>query len=126
MKVRDERIKEMGASASGILLIEQSTPRHKDLEAGIWIGAVRRADSPCRSAAISQSKVIHQISTGRRVWVIGEAGNRERVRTPRQPLGWMPNSPLVRLPFRRVAGLGYRSSRRGRRFESGLRNQMPE
>jgi hypothetical protein len=28
--------------------------------------------------------------------------------------------------FRRVAGLGYRSSRRGRRFESGLRNQMPE
>jgi hypothetical protein len=35
----------MGASASGILLREQSTPRHKDLEAGIWIRAVRRANS---------------------------------------------------------------------------------
>jgi len=36
-------LKEIGASASGILLKEQSTPRHGDLNAGIWIGAVRRA-----------------------------------------------------------------------------------
>ena len=99
-EVRERTLKEIGASASGILLNEQSTPRHKDLEAGTWIEAVRRADSKWRSAAIPQTKVIHQISTGRRVWVIGEAGNRERVRNPRQPpVGWMPNSPLVRLVF---------------------------
>jgi len=30
-------LKEIGASASGILLNEQSTPRHKDLKAGIRI-----------------------------------------------------------------------------------------
>lgn len=32
----------------------------------------------------------------------------------------------IEAAIRRVAGLGYRSSRRGRRFESGLRNQMPK
>ena len=41
--MRDERSNEIGASASGILLKEQSTPRHRDLNAGIWIRAVRRA-----------------------------------------------------------------------------------
>jgi len=41
--MRDERSNEIGASASGILLKEQSTPRHKDLKAGIWMRAVRRA-----------------------------------------------------------------------------------
>ena len=34
---------EIGASASGMLLKDLSTPRHKDLNAGIWIRAVRRA-----------------------------------------------------------------------------------
>jgi hypothetical protein len=42
-ETRGERSNEIGASASGILLNEQSTPRHKDLEAGIWMRAVRRA-----------------------------------------------------------------------------------
>jgi len=41
--MRGERSKEIGAAASGILLSEQSTPRHKDLVAGIGRRAVRRA-----------------------------------------------------------------------------------
>jgi hypothetical protein len=39
---RDERSRRLAFSASGILLNEQSTPRHNDLNAGIWIRAVRR------------------------------------------------------------------------------------
>jgi hypothetical protein len=36
-------LKEIGLSASGSCSGEQSQPRHKDLNAGIWIRAVRRA-----------------------------------------------------------------------------------
>jgi len=43
MKMRGERLRRWALPQSGILLNEQSTPRHKDLEAGIWMKAVRRA-----------------------------------------------------------------------------------
>ena len=43
IKMRDERSRRLAFPTSGILLIEQSAPRHKDLKAGIWIRAVRRA-----------------------------------------------------------------------------------
>jgi hypothetical protein len=45
---------------------------------------------------------------------------------PSRQMAGFPTRLLSVSHFRRVAGLGYRSSRRGRRFESGLRNQMPE
>jgi hypothetical protein len=61
-KVRERTLKEIGASASGILLMEQSTPRHKDLEAGIWMRAVRRADRACHRGRLSQTEVIHRYS----------------------------------------------------------------
>lgn len=59
-KVRERTLKELGASASGILLMEQSTPRHKDLEAGNWMRAVRRAESKCHQAPGWQTEIIHQ------------------------------------------------------------------
>jgi hypothetical protein len=37
-----------------------------------------------------------------------------------------PESRLFDQDFRRVAGLGYRSSRRGRWFESSLRHNTPK
>jgi len=42
-KMRGERLRRWALPQSGILLNEQSTPRHKDLKAGIWMEAVRRA-----------------------------------------------------------------------------------
>jgi hypothetical protein len=45
---------------SGILLKEQSTPRHEDLKAGIWMRAVRRAEMFLPPVAcFRQARVIH-------------------------------------------------------------------
>jgi len=41
--MRGERSRRLALPHCGNLLIEQSTPRHNDLNAGIWIRAVRRA-----------------------------------------------------------------------------------
>ena len=41
--MRGECSKRWALPTSGILLQEQSTPRHNDLKAGIWIVAIRRA-----------------------------------------------------------------------------------
>jgi hypothetical protein len=64
-KMRVECSKEIGASASGILLREQSTPRHKDLKAGIWMRAIRRAPQSSHILARRQAEVIHRYSPPR-------------------------------------------------------------
>ncbi len=69
-KMRDERSKEIGASASGILLREQSTPRHKDLEAGIWMRAVRRAKVLLNPTPSSDKRILFTITPERRTWLL--------------------------------------------------------
>ena len=53
-------LKEIGLSASGSCSKEQSQPRHEDLNAGIWIRAVRRARKASQSGGCRANKSYSQ------------------------------------------------------------------